>query len=83
MKVRILQPTRYDGKRFSAGDTPEVDRVAAKGLIDAGSAEPFDAKAAAKAEAAALAEAEAQAKAEAATAAELLKASGGQPPVDA
>lgn len=60
MKVRILQPTRYDGKRYNVGDTPEVDRVVAKGLIDAGSAEPFDPKAAARAAAEAKAAAQAE-----------------------
>jgi hypothetical protein len=62
MKVRILQPTRYNGTRYKLGDTPEVDRVAAKGLIDAGSAEPFDPKAAARADAEAKAAAKASAE---------------------
>jgi len=46
MKTTFLHPTKHDGKRYAAGDTVEMDRGAAKALIDAHVAEPFDPKAA-------------------------------------
>ena len=66
MKIAILHPTRHDGKRLQPGDTVDIDRDAAKALIDAGAAEPADPKAAAKAKADADAAAAAKAKADAA-----------------
>lgn len=81
MKLKILSPVDYNGKRYQPGETAEVDRVAASQLIEVQAAEPFDARAAAKAEAEAKAAAQAQAEADAAAQLAESGATGG--PADA
>lgn len=46
MKLTILQPTRHNGKRYAPGAVADIEQKAATALIDAGAAEPFNAKAA-------------------------------------